>query len=229
MGDFNQIQLRIIAELSQDQALREVFANGQDLHLDTAAAISNLPLDQAHSHRTIAKAVNFGIVFGQTPNGLKTSLLEQGIETTIDQAKAYQDTFYNLYQGVKAWIEQAVDSQTSKARWKAISPMGRVRDLGWYAHNKKRELINTPVQAAESEILLATLGLLPAHLEQSRARIVHTVHDEIIIECLDEDVEITKQALHEAMVQGVLTIFPNAPTNNLVDIKTSKTWWIKKD
>jgi hypothetical protein len=223
-GDFNQIQLRIIAELSNDQALRDVFAQGRDLHLATAAAISNLLENQAHSYRSIAKTVNFGIVFGQSARGLQESLHKQGIEVTLEEAQAYQDKFFELFPRVKAWIDNSVDSQTRDSRWKAVSPMGRERDLGWYGYNKRRELINTPVQAAEAEILLATLALLPDLLEPFQAKLIHTVHDEIILECLDASLGPAKEALATAMTQGFLTIFPGATTNNLVDIVVSKTW-----
>ncbi|SMP80975.1 Zinc-binding domain of primase-helicase [Desulfonatronum zhilinae] len=224
IGDFSQIQLRIISELSQDRYLKNVFEQGIDLHLATAAAISNLPLDQASSYRSIAKTVNFGIVFGQTPKGLQESLSAQGIETTFEQAQEYQNAFFTQYPGVKTWIDNSVDSQNRDSRWKAVSPMGRERDLGWYASNKRRELINTPVQAAEAEILLATLALLPDLLEPIQARLIHTVHDEIILECLDAYLGQAQEALAQAMIQGFLTIFPNAATNNLVDITVKKTW-----
>lgn len=223
IGDFSQIQLRIIAELSADPALKEVFAQGRDLHLATAAAISNLPEEQARSYRSIAKAVNFGIVFGQTAKGLQDSLKKQDIEASLEQAQAYQNAFFELYPGVKQWIEQSQAGQSG--HWKAVSPMGRVRELGWHARYKCRELINTPVQAAEAEILLATLALLPDLLEPTQTKLIHTVHDEIILECLDSALGQAQEALITAMTQGFLTIFPEATTNNLVDVTIQKNWW----
>ncbi|GAB6059339.1 DNA polymerase [Desulfonatronum parangueonense] len=226
IGDANQVQLRIAAEISGDEVMKRVFAEGQDLHLQTAMAVSGKGPEQAMPYRGIGKATNFGFVFQQTAMGLAKCLTEDyGIETSVEEAAEHQMSFQEHYAGLAKWMADTKRQALLSIRPTLVkTPSGRIRNLGWYGGDRSSLILNTPIQGGEAEVLLATLIELYSRLDGVDAKLVHVIHDEIILEAAEKDAEKAKDILEQSMIAGMLRIFPSADTTGLVDIRIRKDW-----
>ncbi|GAB6059405.1 DNA polymerase [Desulfonatronum parangueonense] len=226
IGDVNQVQLRIAAIISGDEVMKQVFAEGQDVHLQTAMAVSGKGPEQAMPFRSIGKAINFGFVFQQTAMGLAKCLTEDyGIETSVEEAADHQIAFKEHYAGLAKWMADTKRQALLRNRPTLVkTPSGRIRNLGWYGGDRSSLILNTPIQGGEAEVLLATLIELYSRLEGVDAKLVHVIHDEIILEAAEKDAEKAKDILEQSMIAGMLRIFPSADTTGLVDIRIRKDW-----
>jgi DNA polymerase-1 len=225
VADYNQIELRIAALVSEDQAMLEAYEQGQDLHRKTAAEISGIAFDKVtKEQRQAAKAINFGLLFGQGHKGLaRYAKSKYDVDMTPFEAKSAKRSFFRTYSGFARW--QKKTAKLAKIEMQVSTPGGRVRD---FTQSKKEyrytEALNTPIQGAAAEVLLAALAKLEDYLAGLDAKLVNIIHDELVLEAAEDDVANVLIAVENAMVEGMLAIFPEASTKKLVEINTGANW-----
>ena len=225
-ADFGQIELRVAALLSQDARMLAAYANGEDLHRVTAAAVSGVPLGQVTAEqRQAAKAINFGNLYQQRPAGLsRYAQSSYGVAMSVQQAATAQQAFFRAYPDLYRW--QMVQIQNARIYRKVHTQLGLVRDFDYRCGYEAAEACNHPIQGSAGEILLASMVQLPDQLKGLDAMLVNHVHDEIILSVADNDKEAAAVALEQAMIQGFLDVFPNgeALLPGLVEVKTGANW-----
>lgn len=229
VADYSQVELRIAAVLAEDHAMLDAYAIGADLHKRTAAAVAGIPEGAVtKAQRQLAKACNFGLIYGMGAAGLAAyASSSYGVAMPLEAAVKARRAFFGAYPGIALWhartkVKGATDP-TVRTRG------GLIRDLGKEAHGwKLTEALNTPVQGTGAEILLAALARIPAALSGLDARLVHHVHDEIMLEVAERDVEAAKITLTESMVAGWRDLFPDHPMPGLVDAHAGKDWLAAK-
>lgn len=192
-ADFSQVELRIAAMLSGDRALIRAFNNGEDPHAQTAAAVMGKPQSQVtKDERKMAKAVNFGFLYGMGARKFKTYAKEKyGVEVTDEEAQAYRKAFFAQYNALLPWHDR--QRRTVHNIGSVRSPIGRVRHLptinstdDMVVGEAEREAINSPVQGLASDFTVLAMVELEKILDISNARILGNVHDAILLEARDE-------------------------------------------
>ncbi len=183
-SDYSQIELRVLAYLSQDEALVKAFEHGEDIHRTTAAKLFDEPLAQVtHEQRQIGKRINFSILYGLTPYGLS-----QDLKIPFKDAKLYIEKYFAQYPKVSAWMEKVI--QETKEHGYVTTYFGRRRYLpGIYESNKnlydlaRRMAINTAAQGTAAELMKLGMVKLNGALKQHKldAQILLQIHDELLI------------------------------------------------
>jgi DNA polymerase-1 len=204
VADYSQIELRLLAHFSKDPILTDAFHKGQDIHTRTACEVFGVkPEDVTADMRRNAKAVNFGIVYGQTPFGLSTQL---GI--TRQQAELYILNYFERYKGVKEYIDDTI----AEVRRTGVSTtmFGRERPIpDMHSRNPnargfaERTAINTPMQGTAADLIKVAMIRIDGRLraEQWRTRMLLQVHDELVLESPAEEIE-RAAAMVKAEMEG---------------------------
>ncbi len=207
-ADYSQIELRLMAHFSGDEAMLSAFRTGQDVHARTASEIFDVPLDEVDSTlRSRAKAVNFGIIYGISGFGLarNTGVSQQ-------EARSFISRYFAKYPGVKRFMDTAVEDGQQNGY--ALTLMGRRRYLPELTASNamvrefgKRAAMNTPVQGTAADIIKLAMVRVDEALrrEKLQSRLILQVHDELLLECPPEEVETAARILQEAM-EGVITL-----------------------
>lgn len=227
VADYSQIELRVAALLSQDPTMLEAYLNGKDLHKVTAASITRGCPDQVtKDQRQAAKAVNFGLLYGQGAAGLaKYAQSNYGVTMSVDDAEMARQTFFSTFPLLRSY--QQKEAKKAEQLQMVNTRAGRKRDFSKEKNGYSyTEALNTPIQGTAAEIMLSTLCILERFLQDIDARLVNVVHDEIVLEVADQDVEKAKISLSEAMTKGFLNIFPEAGNYliGLVEVKSGYSW-----
>ncbi len=183
-ADYSQVELRILAHLSDDPALREAFAQNADIHSDTAARIFGVMHGLVTPEmRRQAKAVNFGVVYGISAFGLSQNL---GISRA--EAARFIDHYFEQYPRVRAWIDRTLEEAREKGyvttvlqRRRPVPDLNSTNNIARRA--AERVAINTPVQGSAADIIKVAMVRLDAALQGSRSRMLVQVHDELLVEC----------------------------------------------
>jgi DNA polymerase-1 len=184
-ADYSQVELRILAHIADDHGLLQAFANDEDIHAATAATVLGIPLAEVDKdQRRIAKTVNFGLIYGQTAFGLA-----QTTGMNRDEARAFIDTYFEKYPGVKKYID---DTKELAAEQGYVSTLyGRRRDFSHLAGlsgpqraRAEREAINMPIQGTAADIMKQAMIDLHAELkrQKTQTRLLLQVHDELVLE-----------------------------------------------
>jgi len=204
-ADYSQIELRILAHLSGDPALIKAFKNNEDIHTRTAAEIFGQPLDGVDEDaRRMAKAVNFGIVYGLSAFGLSRQL-----KISPGEAKAFIDQYFDLYKNVKTFMENTVED--ARQCGYTVTMMNRRRYLP-DLHSKNRQVresaervaINSPVQGSAADMIKLAMIRLHQLLSKQKlkSKMIMQVHDELVFECpVNEKQEI--EALVKSEMENV--------------------------
>ena len=220
--DYSQVELRILACIAQDELLLESFRHGQDVHARTAAEVFGVPLDEVTSQmRSRAKAVNFGIVYGISDFGLANQL-----QVSRKEAAGYIESYFARYTGVKKYMEDIV----AKAREQGYvsTLMGRRRYLPDIRHSNfnlrsfaERTAINTPIQGTAADIMKKAMIDVNAALQAAKvkSRILLQVHDELVLEVVNEEKELVAQLVEKAMESAVTMEIPL-----LADVNFGSNW-----
>ncbi|HUS08439.1 MAG TPA: DNA polymerase I [Bryobacteraceae bacterium] len=205
VADYSQIELRLLAHMSGDPVLVAAFRNGEDIHTRTAAEVFRVgPLMVTPEMRRAAKAVNFGIVYGQTPFGLATSL---GIDRR--EAEEYIRSYFELYHGVKQFIKRTVEQVRETGVAKTL--LGRERPIpDMHSRNPnarsfaERTAVNTPLQGTAADLIKIAMIRIDRELTERkyRTRMLLQVHDELLFESPPEEVDELKQLVKREM-EGV--------------------------
>jgi DNA polymerase-1 len=220
VADYSQIELRLLAHMSRDPVLVDAFRNGEDIHTRTAAEVFGVPpLMVTADHRRNAKAVNFGIVYGQTPFGLAVSL---GIERR--EAEVYIRAYFERYSGVRRWLDQTIAEVRRSGV--SINMFGRRRpipDMQTRNPNARnfaeRTAVNTPLQGAAADLIKLAMIRIDEKLSGMQTKMVLQVHDELIFEAPPEEVDEVR-ALAKSEMESVRKL--DVPL--LVDVGVGENW-----
>ncbi len=210
-SDYSQIELRILAHLSKDEALLDAFMRGEDIHNEVAAQFFGVKKEEiTPDMRRVAKVVNFGIIYGISAYGLAKELgISQG------EAQRYIDEYFKVHKGVKEYMERVVKDAEEKGYVKTLygriryipelfSPDPKVRQLGI------REAMNTPIQGTAADII--KLAMVNIHRRKKSlglsSRLVLQIHDELLFEVKEEEKEIMEELVKEEMEKVVNLIVP---------------------
>ena len=222
-ADYSQIELRVLAHLSGDEVLIEAFNNGDDIHKLTASRVLGVPFDDVSlEQRSRAKAVNFGVIYGMSSFGLSEEL-----NISRKEADEYIKEYFRKHEKVKVYMDSRIAdckacgySETILGRKRMIPEIGAsnfmVRQLG------ERLAMNTPIQGSAADIIkLAMIGVyreLKEHFPQSR--LILQVHDELIIDCRNEDLEEVKKLLVRCMESAM-----NLQVKLAAELNTGYSWY----
>ena len=221
-ADYSQIELRVLAHISGDETMCEAFREGQDIHARTAAEVYGVPLDSVTgAMRSASKAVNFGIVYG-----ISDFTLAKNISVSRAEAKAFIERYFERYPGVKRYMDGAVAEGREKGY--VTTMMGRRRYLPELTSSNynlrafgERCAMNSPIQGTAADIIkLAMVAVAKALKEQGlQAKLILQVHDELIIEAPENEVESVQALLRDCM-ENVVTL--KVPLRT--DISTGGDW-----
>jgi len=221
-ADYSQVELRILAHLSKDQTLITAFENHEDIHTRTAAEIFGLPAEMVTPEmRRDAKVVNFGIIYGMGRFGLSRQL-----KIPVNVADEYIRNYFVKYPGVKAYQEQILREAREKGYVSTI--MNRRRPIPELlnsnkniAANGERTAINTPIQGSAADIIKSAMIRIQKTLieKQMQSFMILQIHDELVLEAPEDEVEEAKKILKEGM-EGVIRL--DVPL--IVDIGMGKNW-----
>ncbi|MBF0591103.1 MAG: DNA polymerase I [Nitrospirae bacterium] len=210
-ADYSQIELRVLAHLSGDASLVEAFVRGEDIHDRTAREVFNLHNGSVTPDmRRIAKTINFGIIYGISPYGLSEAL-----RISQDESRRYIEAFFQRHEGIRSYIARVIE-ETRRLGY-ALTIKGRTRpifDLDSGNHNRRtqaeRLAINTPVQGSAADIIKVAMINVHNALKSSklRARMLLQVHDELLFELPEAEVEAVKALVTEQMEAAVVLSVP---------------------
>jgi DNA polymerase-1 len=223
--DYSQIELRIVAHISEDEAMLQAFRDDQDIHSTTAAAIFGVkPEDVTPNLRRRAKAINFGLIYGMSPFGLTRTT-----DLTLAEAENFVKAYFDRFPGVKRYLQDTQDKAKKDgyvstllgrrryfpqlAEGSAVSEQTRARAM--------REAINAPIQGTASDIIKIAMIRLPQALTEQKlkADMLIQVHDELVLECPQSDLSKTIAVVQKIM-QGAFDLRVPLKT----DAKAGVTW-----
>ncbi len=221
-ADYSQIELRIMAHLSQDPALIEAFQSDEDIHAATASNVFAVPFDEVTSEmRRRAKVFNFGVLYGLSEYGLSTKE-----RISREEAGTFIKRYFEKYEKVRAWRDGAIEScrrlgyaETMMGRRRYIpeikSPNFQVRGAG------ERMAINMPVQGTASDIIKVAMNRIDTELTEGglKSKMILQVHDELIFEGPRTEVDAIREICLRLMPQSLDLVVPLK-----IDIKTGKNW-----
>jgi DNA polymerase-1 len=216
-ADYSQIELRIAAKVSGDPELLAAYQRGDDLHARTARAV--LGVEQVTSQdRQLAKALNFGLLYGMGSHGFRLYARAQyAVDLTESEAHRYRDAFFKSYPGLAAWHRRTRHRRTPETR----TLVGRRRLLN--AKTPDTHRLNTPVQGSGADGLKTALALLWERREvMSGAFPVLAVHDEIVVEAGEDQADDAAVWLKAAMVDAMSPLVDPVPVE--VEVKIARTW-----
>ncbi len=221
-ADYSQMELRLLAHLSEDPKLIAAFRHGEDIHAATASAIFHVPLNEVtKEQRNQAKAVNFGIIYGQQAYGLSKEL---GIE--MKEASRIIDTYFKEHPYVHRYLEHS--KEQARKTGKAVTFTGRERLIGEITSKNaqlrlfaERLALNTPLQGAGADIIKKAMLIIDQAVTQQKLKgfMILQIHDELIFEIPDTEIEQWKPLVQSAMQEVVHLKVPLE-----VNISLGKNW-----
>ena len=221
-ADYSQIELRLLACMAGDQAMIDGFNSGEDIHRITASQVFGVPQEEVTPQmRRSAKAVNFGIVYGISPFSLS-----QDIGVTVAQAKEYMEKYFQHYSGVRAYMDGVVarakadgyvTTLFARRRWvpELKSSNFNTRSFG------ERVALNAPIQGTAADVIKAAMIRVRDRLlaQGLKGRLVLQVHDELIVECPEEEAEAVRRLVKEEM-EAVISL----PVPLVADTAAGRSW-----
>jgi DNA polymerase-1 len=221
-ADYSQIELRLLAHFSEDPLLVEAYRREDDIHQLTASEVFGVaPMLITSEHRSRAKAVNFGIVYGISPFGLAAQL---GIEQK--EAKKYIETYFERYKGVRVFIDRVLEDTRREQRVRTL--FGRIRpipDINSKNANMRgfaeRTAVNTPLQGTAADVIKLAMIKIDAELtlRKLQSRMTLQVHDELVFEVPEKEVDTMRELVREHMQ----SVYPfRVPL--MVDIGVGQNW-----
>ena len=223
--DYSQVELRIVAHMANDEAMKAAFHAGQDIHASTAAAIYDVPIDEVTStQRRHAKAINFGLIYGMTPFGLTRTT-----DLTLAEAEDFVETYFRRFPGVKRYLDgvriQAAEQgyvETLLGRRRYFPEMKNQRNQN-IRNRAEREAINAPIQGTAADIMKLSMLAVSAELKTSglSAQMLLQVHDEIVLECPKNELVTTA-----SMVSKVMQNAYNLSVPLKTDARSGPDWYM---
>jgi len=221
-ADYSQIELRLIAELSNDQNMMEAFSQGHDIHRATAAKVYHTDFDAVTSEqRRNAKAVNFGIIYGQSAFGLS-----QNLGISRKEASDIINEYFNQYTGIKRYMSDAIEFAKEKGYVETILKRRRyLRDINSANMTVRgfaeRNAINAPIQGSAADLIKLAMIAIQNEIEQQglSGKMIMQVHDELVFDIPKSEIQLFKQIIQDKMTNAIKT---NVPL--VVEIGEGKNW-----
>ena len=222
-ADYSQIELRVLAHISQDTHMLDAFKNGEDIHKQAASKVLGIPIDEVtKEQRSAAKAVNFGIVYGISDFGLA-----EQIGVSRKEAKNYIEQYLEKYNGIDNFMKESVEEAKEKGYVETLFNRRRyipelksnnymVRQFG------ARVAMNTPIQGTAADIMKIAMVKLNRELENTDidAKIILQIHDELLLEVKQEDKEKAKKMLQDCMENAASLTVPLE-----VEVSEATNWY----
>lgn len=225
VADYSQIEMRILADFSADNALLMAFDSGADLHRTTASEMFGVPLaDVSPRQRESAKGLNYGLVYGMGAEGLAGR-----IGSSVKEAEGLIERYFNAYSGVAHWLHEAAETavrervaRTASGRmWKfKLDPSDRAEQAALRRVGK-----NAPIQGTSSDIFKRSMRLLNDTLRGLNAQIVNSIHDELVVECDTAIAVEVKEIVRHEMIAGAKEFLRRVPVEVEAVISDA---WLKK-
>jgi len=201
-ADYSQIELRVLAHMSEDPLLIEAFSRDDDIHSRTAQEIFGVPPAlQTHEHRRMAKAINYGVIYGLSSFGLAART-----GTTKTEAQGYIDAYFERYKKVAEFLDGVVDEARATGRVRTLfgrlRPMPEINSRDVPARNRaEREAMNTPLQGTAADLMKLAMVKLHSRLvrERMQTRMILTVHDELVSEAPEAEADRARQIVKSEM------------------------------
>ncbi|MCY4530055.1 MAG: DNA polymerase I [Chloroflexi bacterium] len=223
-ADYSQIELRILAHISQDPALLQAFHDGQDIHAATASLVYGVSHDEVDAEmRRVAKILNFGVVYGISPYGIS-----QRAALSVEEGKAFIDTYFGSYPGISDYIGRI--KSEAKSRGYVETLMGRKRYIpeinarNFAARSgAERVAINTPIQGTAADVIKLAMVMLQNRIDEMglRSLMIIQVHDELIFEVPSEEMEDVQAIVLDIMPRAMELAVPLD-----VDLKSGQNWGV---
>ena len=221
-ADYSQIELRIIAALSEEETMIEAFKNGEDIHASTAAKVFNVPIDEVtREQRSNAKTVNFGIIYGVSAFGLSNQT-----DLSRGEAKELIDTYYETYPKLKAYMTSQVDFAREHGYVETILKRRRyLKDINSQnaivRSGAERNAVNAPIQGSAADIIkLAMINIYNRfEKENFKSKMLLQVHDELVFDTHKDELEIIKPIIKQEMENAFKMTVPLD-----VEIDLGKNW-----
>jgi len=219
--DYSQIELRLAAEMSQDKTLLKAFQNNKDIHIATAAAINQIKESEVKPEmRREAKAVNFGILYGQGPHGLS-----QNADISYARAKDFIDKYFEIYEGIKKYIEDTIKFAEKKSY--VTTKFGRRRqipeinsEIALIKKAAQRTAINTPIQGTAADIIKIAMNKVhKKYKDKKDIKMLLQVHDELIFTIKNDKINFYAKEIKNLMENIIELSIPLT-----VKVKTGKSW-----
>lgn len=225
-ADYSQIELRVLAHISDDYNLINAFESGEDIHTSTAAKVFGVDIKDVDSEmRSAAKAVNFGIVYGISDFGLAKNL-----NIPAKKAKEYIDNYFDKYPNIKKYMDDIVEKAKNDGYVSTVLNRRRyipeinsknfiVKNLG------KRLAMNTPIQGSAADVIKIAMVNVYRKLKEEnlKSKLILQVHDELIIETLEDEIDEVEKILKNEMENAV-----NMKVRLSIDLNTGKSWYETK-
>ncbi len=225
-ADYSQIELRILAHMSEDQGLISAYHEGDDIHAITASKVFHVPFEEVTPlQRRNAKAVNFGIVYGISSFGLS-----QDLSIPVGEAKEYMDKYFETYPGVRDYQNKVIAD--AKEKGYSVTMFGRRRPIPELKSGNfnlrqfgERVAMNAPIQGTAADIMkIAMINVFfRIKREQLKSALILQIHDELVIETAPDEVEKVTALLKEEMEKAVTLAVPME-----VDCHTGSDWYEAK-
>lgn len=221
-ADYSQIELRVLAHMSEDPLLIEAFSRGEDIHSRTAQEIFGVPVAlQSHEHRRVAKAINYGVIYGLSSFGLAART-----GTSKSEARDYIDEYFKRYGRVQAFLDSILEEARSTGRVRTLfgrfRPIPEIRSRDVPSRNRaEREAMNAPLQGTAADLLKLAMVRVHDRLRRQgmRTRMILTVHDELVFEAPDAEIEAAESVVRGEMESAFAMRVPLK-----VDLGVGKNW-----
>jgi DNA polymerase-1 len=224
-ADYSQIELRVMAHVSEDQSMIEAFQRNEDIHSTTAAAVFGVSLDDVtYDQRRIAKAVNFGLIYGQSAYGLARQL-----DLSFEEAQSFIDRYFDRFPGVQSYMNRI--QEIAEAQGYVETLLNRRRYFpelseGARVSNRRRQaalrmVINTPIQGTAADIIKLAMIRMDRMLKEKdlRARMLLQVHDEVVLEVPETEIDETIPVIRSTMWDAFNLVVPLK-----VDVEIGPNW-----
>ncbi|MDO4618265.1 MAG: DNA polymerase I [Clostridia bacterium] len=222
-ADYSQIELRVLAAISNDEAMKNAFLSGNDIHTETASEVLKIPAEKVtKEQRSSAKAVNFGIVYG-----ISEFSLAKDLKISVKEARDYITSYLAHYKGVREYMEKIKAEAKEKGCVKTL--MNRIRYIPELKNSNynirmfgERVALNTPIQGTAADIIKLAMVKVYRRLKNDglKSKLILQVHDELIIETFPEEEEKVRQILKEEMENAVSIGVPL-----IADIESGRSWY----
>lgn len=225
-ADYSQVELRVLAHMSQDPHMIEAFNSGEDIHRKTASQVFNIEIDKVTPElRSAAKAVNFGIIYGKSDFGLA-----QDLDISQKKAKEYIESYFNKYETIKGFMDDIVFDAEIKGYSTTILNRRRyipeIKSSNFIEKNRgKRAAMNAPIQGSAADIIkIAMVNVYNRLKEESlESKLILQVHDELIVEARSDELDRVEDLLRTEMENAL-----NMMVDLKVDLNIGKSWYETK-
>jgi len=223
IADYSQIELRILAEVSDDPGFVRAFQEGEDLHRVTAATMFGVEKEEVtKEQRSAAKRINFGLAYGRGAKSLSAQL-----GTDEERARELIDEYFANYPKVQRYLQATAEKAIKTGTLRTLS--GRIRKFGDFSGLDsmtkgalRREAMNFPIQGASADIAKLALNYIREELKVIDARLINCIHDEFVVECKEDIAEEVAERAKAAMKKAGAAILKKVPVE--VEVAISHEW-----